>query len=543
MSEMTPRPLVVPDGDTSVLRWLLLFALLGIALYLPVLNHGYFTDDTMYVGIRNRVLHAIGWDDLWRFLIYRTNDWEFLPVRDFSYWLDMQFFGVGPRGHHVVNVVLYAGCCYVTYQFVRILLNHVDGQSKSDASLWAALAAVAFVFHPAHVEAVAWISGRKDLLAMFFSTAAGSAYLVGLDRAGSLRSLAASAALMLLACFSKSVAAFFVIAFPFLAAVSIRRGSLGLGRAVVYLVVPISVAAFSLAVHVAVGAETGIGLHNELPLLPLVERASRILVVLLGILVLPTDPRMIYDVFSLGSWHWYVSAIAVGMLAYSIWRMLSGRASMPAVGILLTLIPLMPYLQFSPFLTWSLASERFVFQASLGLVIILAVLARSTRNTRVVALAVSVLIGLMAMTVIVPRIAQWESPHELREDNLKVIGPHHSAVREQMYGYLLPMRRYGEASALASQIVDGRVRALALRLFEAVVLRDSETNESTAQVDFHSAYCDVAVPLDLELKQMSACGDIQDITIVSFFSQSRTYLAKRVGDVSVLCSKRMHSVQ
>ena len=73
--------------------------------------------------------------------------------------LDVELFGSGPAGPHIVNVLFHAANTILVFLF----LKQISG------ALWkSALVAALFALHPLHVESVAWISERKDVLSAFF---------------------------------------------------------------------------------------------------------------------------------------------------------------------------------------------------------------------------------------------------------------------------------------------------------------------------------------------------------------------------------------
>lgn len=82
------------------------------------------------------------------------------PVTTTSYLLDYTMWGLRPFGYHLTNVLLHAAC---TAMVALILLRLGIGLSAS------AIAALLFAVHPIHTENVAWIAGRTDLLAFFFT--------------------------------------------------------------------------------------------------------------------------------------------------------------------------------------------------------------------------------------------------------------------------------------------------------------------------------------------------------------------------------------
>ena len=103
---------------------------------------------------------------VWAFTHRHFGNW--VPLTCLSHMFDCRIYGLNPAGHHLTNVLLHAA----TVVLLFLVLRQMTGQ------LWpSALVAVLFAVHPLHVESVAWISERKDVLsALFFAITLG-AYL------------------------------------------------------------------------------------------------------------------------------------------------------------------------------------------------------------------------------------------------------------------------------------------------------------------------------------------------------------------------------
>ena len=150
--------------------WLaaLLLALATIALYWPVLHCGFINfDDQDYVTENVHVQNGLTPGSIqWAFSHLVSLNWH--PVTMLSHMLDCQLFGLKPWGHHLTSLLLHA----FNTALVFLLLRSMTG------ALWRSLlAATLFGFHPLHVESVAWISERKDVLSAFFGLLCLMAYV------------------------------------------------------------------------------------------------------------------------------------------------------------------------------------------------------------------------------------------------------------------------------------------------------------------------------------------------------------------------------
>ena len=111
-------------------------------------------DDHVYVTGNPRVILGFSLDSLrWAFTSFYAANWH--PVTWLSLMLDGELFGMNPAGYHLVNVALHAANSALLY----LLFSRMTG--ARGRSLFVA---ACFALHPLHVESVAWISERKDVL-------------------------------------------------------------------------------------------------------------------------------------------------------------------------------------------------------------------------------------------------------------------------------------------------------------------------------------------------------------------------------------------
>jgi tetratricopeptide (TPR) repeat protein len=104
------------------------------------------------------VLGGLTWQNVdWAFHTTRSTNWH--PLTWLSHMADAEMFGRGPAGPHLVNAVLHAANAVLLF----LLLWRMTG-----AEWRSAMVAALFALHPLHVESVAWIAERKDVLSTFF---------------------------------------------------------------------------------------------------------------------------------------------------------------------------------------------------------------------------------------------------------------------------------------------------------------------------------------------------------------------------------------
>ena len=94
---------------------------------------------------------------VWAFTQYHSGNWH--PLTWMSHMLDYQLFGANPKGHHLVNLL---------FHLLNVLLLFLVLKRGTGALWQSAFVAALFAVHPLHVESVAWVSERKDVLSSFF---------------------------------------------------------------------------------------------------------------------------------------------------------------------------------------------------------------------------------------------------------------------------------------------------------------------------------------------------------------------------------------
>jgi len=124
-------------------------------------------DDGAYVTENPHVREGLSREGVsWAFRAARSGHWH--PLTWLSHMLDVELFGLWAGGHHLMNLLIHLANTLVLLG----LLERMTG------SFWRSLAVAAlFAFHPAHVETVAWVADRKDLLSTLFGLLAVRAYV------------------------------------------------------------------------------------------------------------------------------------------------------------------------------------------------------------------------------------------------------------------------------------------------------------------------------------------------------------------------------
>lgn len=144
-----------------IIAALLVLAIIGI--YAQTTKFDFVSvDDFEYVRDNYAINNGVSWEAIkWAFQNNVAGNWH--PITMLSHMLDCQIYGVVPGAHHYTNVLLHIANTLLLF---FLLLRMTRKQANN---LWpCAFVAMLFALHPLHVESVAWISERKDVLSGFF---------------------------------------------------------------------------------------------------------------------------------------------------------------------------------------------------------------------------------------------------------------------------------------------------------------------------------------------------------------------------------------
>lgn len=143
---------------TSILTAILFVC--TIVAYVPALRADFVSyDDGVYVTENAQVQSGLNPDSVrWAFSNAHSGNWQ--PVTWLSHLVDCELYGQAPWGHHLTNVLLHGASSVLLF----LLLRRITGNAFPSLFV-----ATVFALHPLHVESVAWVSERKDVLSTFFA--------------------------------------------------------------------------------------------------------------------------------------------------------------------------------------------------------------------------------------------------------------------------------------------------------------------------------------------------------------------------------------
>src|SRR5512140_2742334 len=156
--------MIAPDRGPHAPAWLtaalaVALVVLTLSVFAPVRRFDFVEmDDPSYVFENAQVLGGLTSQSVaWAFTTGHAGFW--MPAVWLSYMADAEVSGQGPHGYHVTNLLLHATATLLLFGWL----------ARATASPWrGAVVAALFAVHPLHVESVAWVSERKDVLSAVF---------------------------------------------------------------------------------------------------------------------------------------------------------------------------------------------------------------------------------------------------------------------------------------------------------------------------------------------------------------------------------------
>ena len=326
-------------------------AVMILAVYFPALTGEPLWDDAVWAE-EPLVTSWSGIREIWLEPSAIRQEGHYWPLVYSSFWLEHKLWGLAPLGYHLVNALLHLANALLAWRLLTVLA--VPGA-------WAA--AAIFAVHPLHVESVAWIVERKDLLSTLFYFLAALAWI----RPGGPR-IVLTAVLLTAALLSKSMP----VTFP--AALLIWywwRDRWPSPREMAGLALLFAVSLFITLADLSFYASRE-PLDLGYSFIERMQIASHALWFYAGKLLWPTNLAVIYPHWQIGAanamaWLYVLAAVSAAALLW-FGRRRIGRAPVAAAAFfVLTLAPSLGFVDYG-YMQFSFVADRFQYLAGLGLI-------------------------------------------------------------------------------------------------------------------------------------------------------------------------------
>jgi Flp pilus assembly protein TadD len=321
-------------------------------------------DDHKYVTNNPNIRGGMSLESLrWALTAIRASNWH--PLTWISHMIDWELYGADPAGHHATNILLHA----VNAILIFVLFKVMTGR------LWSsAVVSALFALHPLHVESVAWIAERKDLLSASFALLSALAYVAYARRGGGLRYLL-TALLLALSLTAKPMAVTLPFVFLLLDFWPLERFRRGFTRLVLEKMPLLLLSALSCVITLVAQHRGGAVASIEAVTFPL--RLANAVVSYVRYMVKtvwPTELSILYPhPYLLGGspWRWWQVVGAFLVLAAASWLVLRAtNRKYLAVGwlwFLGMLVPVLGLVQVGP----QAMADRYTYLPLTGLFLML----------------------------------------------------------------------------------------------------------------------------------------------------------------------------
>lgn len=392
-------------------------------------------DDPTYITDNPTVLRGLSWSTAWWALTTGHSPyWH--PLTWLSHLLDVSLFGPDAGAYHVVNLILHMANTLLLFELLRRSTGH-PGPS--------AFVAAAFAAHPLHVESVAWITERKDVLSTFFLLLTMLMY-VAYTRRPVVTRYAGVLALFALALMSKPMVVTLPVVLFLWDVWPLGRSNV---RSLILEKLPLLLLAIATSVTTVV-IQSRVGAMAGLDALPLATRLGNAAIgypAYVWKTIWPWPLAAFYPLFEQSPLRIGAALAALAAITYGAFRV---RASHPYVWIgwcwyVVTISPVIGLLQAGE----QGMADRFMYVPMIGLTIAAAWAAKPTmerigaRAAMVPAAAVIVLVWTVAARA---QAAHWENSLTLWEHAVRVT-PHSYIAHENLGQALRERGRLDEALA------------------------------------------------------------------------------------------------
>ena len=416
---------------------LVALCLMAVISYLPAMLWGGFVwDDLLYIKV-DPVREVSGLWQIWFSPSAIDGERHYWPLVYTTFWLEHKLWGFDPTGYHIVNVMLHLVNTLLVWHLVRRLT--VPGA-------W--VVAAVFAVHPLHVESVAWVIERKDVLSGLFYLAAMLAWMrfVEQPRRGWY---ACSLTLYAAGLLSKSI----VVTLPVALLIwhwwqQGRVTSTDLLRLVPFCVVGLVITVGDLSFFHSMGSPSlGYSLTERALI------AARVLWFYAGKLLWPTNLAVIYPRWDIRvadplAWGYLIAAVA---LVVVLWRFRHQLGRGPLAGALFFVVTLSPVLGFVDYgyMKYALVADRYQYLAGIG-VLAVVIGAAAYGVGRLPSLWQRGVLGVAVMVLFVLGMLTWRQASIYRDEetlnrHIIALNPQARNAHRHLGNALFKQGRYAEA--------------------------------------------------------------------------------------------------
>ena len=362
------------DPNIRIILCLCLILLIVFGAFSSCLKNGFVNwDDDNYI-VNNTAISSVSTANLKNiFSSFFVGHYQ--PLTILSYALDHHFYKLNPLGYHLTNLILHLLNSLLVFYLIYLLSGNI---------IVSFITAILFGLHPLHVESVAWVSERKDVLYSFFFLLSCIIYLYYLTKGNKSRYYLLSLFLFLCSLLSKSMA----VTLPLLLLLLDYYLKRKPGKALFLDKIPYFILSIISCLIVFFGVILFGGIRQEahFSFFSTLSVASYAIIFYLGKLFLPIKLSCLYPYYNFEYNPTYLYSI-IAVILLGILVVLSVKYTRKLLfGMLLFLITLLPTLQFIPNSS-VIVADRYTYISSIGIFFIIATLIYWLYNKKLKVLA------------------------------------------------------------------------------------------------------------------------------------------------------------
>ena len=451
-SQTSPRSQAVENTIGSIdklptslmLRVFGLFLMLSFLIYGVSLDFGFVLDDKIVLSENSFTKKGLeGISDLFAYDTFQGYFGEqknilqggrYRPLSLVSFALEYQLFGLNPMIFHLGNILIYALSVFVSFITLRRLFKEQKLTGTGLLGSTAFVAALIFLIHPIHTEAVANIKGRDEIMAFLFSMLTLFFCTKFYDTRKWQNLIFASLA-FLLGLFSKENAITFLAVVPFaillFRPVFKSRLIIILSNLVICTIIYLAVRINALGYLMIDNPSTDI-MNNPFVNLDTLEKYGTIAYTLLVYLKLNFIPlKLTHDyypfhvpIMGLGDWQVWLSVVLHLGLAAAVFYFWKKKPVISfALGFYIATLSIVSNIIIT---VGTFMNERFAFMASLGMCILMALAYQKLRENKKEGLPPKLLMTLFSIFILAysyksfDRVFAWENELTLNQAAIKV---------------------------------------------------------------------------------------------------------------------------
>ena len=339
------------------LLFLLLVVLITFCAYLPALKNGWTKwDDTKYI-LENSSTNKISLENIKKIFTQPVQG-NYIPVTFLSFALERTFLGEQPRVFIFINIVLHLLNTILVFFLIQLLIKD---------SWTSTVCALVFGLHPMHVESVAWIAERKDVLYSLYFFLSIITYLKYIN-SEKIKWFVLSLLLMLLSVLSKSIA----VVLPFILMALDYFFARKFSRKIILEKIPF-ILILLICIYIAKSTiESNVyNLSNyNLSFIDRIAIASFALVKYVILLLIPVNlsayypyPFLSTEAMPVSLWFYFL--LTVASIVLLIWYGLKNNNRILIFSTTFFVVNLFPLLQLFP-VGDAVMADRFIYMASVG---------------------------------------------------------------------------------------------------------------------------------------------------------------------------------